>query len=67
MFQVFLPLTFVPVFGSERIVWLLPLMIAIFVADRKLDGRYGVLIPVEADEDNKANKPDMATADKPLC
>ena len=62
MVQIFVPLTFVPVFGSEQIVWLLPLLSAIFLIDRKLDGRYGVLVPVDPEEEPKANKPQHPTA-----
>jgi hypothetical protein len=63
MVQIFFPLTFVPVFGSERIVWLPLLMFGIFLIDRKLDGRYGVLIPVKPEEETKANKACEATGD----
>ena len=48
--QIFVPLTFIPLFGSEHVWWLIPIMTAIFVIDRALDGRFGLLIPTEPKE-----------------
>jgi hypothetical protein len=57
MCQILVPIFFVPVFGSERLIWLLPVLVAIFVIDRELDGRFGILIPDGTEEETKeANK-----------
>jgi len=44
-----MPLVVVPILGFKNLIWLLPIMAVIFIFDRMLDGRYGILTPMDND------------------
>lgn len=48
MSQILIPIWFVPAFGVDKILWFIPVMAVVFYADKKLDGRFGVLTPRNA-------------------
>jgi hypothetical protein len=47
MAQIFTPMIAVPLLGLDHLYWLIPIMAAIFILDRRLDGRFGVLLPID--------------------
>ena len=61
--QILIPINFLWLAGLEYLIWLPAVVVSIFVIDRKLDGKFGVLTPIDNQETHSGEQGEDAKPD----